>query len=205
LQGLNGPMEILTFGISFELFCFGKIWYWSDVIWSLVTRLEGDISSLLKSVDYAATYFITTSLLRKCKANLAYKGLLGQVLLPKMNHLTMHLPVRSHHMFRWLGQCHSSTLMNVMLVCPATDVFIGSVDTTSHKKTKEYIAEELKTYIEVVGPNKLTQICSDNASAILGTLDELVALYPYLYKQGCCAHILDLLLKDWEKEECSRP
>jgi hypothetical protein len=27
-----------------------------------------------------------------------------------------------------------------MLVCPAGDVFIGSIDTTGHKKTKEYIA-----------------------------------------------------------------
>jgi hypothetical protein len=44
-------------------------------------------------------------------------------------------------------------------------------------------------------------ICLDNASAMLGALDDLVATYPHLYKQGCCAHILDLLLKDWRKEE----
>jgi hypothetical protein len=70
-----------------------------------------------------------------------------------------------------------------------------------HKKTKEYIAGELKTYIEAIGPNKVTQICTDNASAMLGALDELVATYPHLYKQGCAAHILDLLLEDWGKEE----
>jgi hypothetical protein len=73
-------------------------------------------------------------------------------------------------------------LMNVMLVCPAGDIFIGSVDTTGHKKTKEYIAGELKTYIEAIGPNNVTQICTDNASAMLGALDELVATYPHLYK-----------------------
>jgi hypothetical protein len=91
--------------------------------------------------------------------------------------------------------------MNVMLVCPTRDVFIGSVDTTGHKKTKEYIAGELRTYIEAIGPSNVTQICSDNASAMLGVLDDLVGTYLHLYKQGCCAHILDLLLKDWEKEE----
>jgi hypothetical protein len=32
-------------------------------------------------------------------------------------------------------------------------------------------------------------------------LDDLVRTYPHLYKQGCCAHILDLLLEDWGKEE----
>ena len=36
---------------------------------------------------------------------------------------------------------------------------------------------------------------------MLGTMDDLVATYPHLYKQRCCAHILDLLLKDWRKEE----
>jgi hypothetical protein len=92
-------------------------------------------------------------------------------------------------------------LMNVMLVCPAVDIFIGSVDTTGHKKTKEYIAGELKTYIEAISPNNVTQICTDNASAMLGALDELVATYPHLYKQDCAAHILNLLLEDWRKEE----
>jgi hypothetical protein len=57
-------------------------------------------------------------------------------------------------------------LMNVILVCPVGDVFIGSVDTTSHKKTKKYIAEELKLYIEANGPNNMIQICSDNASTM---------------------------------------
>jgi hypothetical protein len=92
-------------------------------------------------------------------------------------------------------------LMNVMLDCPAGDIFIGSVDTTGHKKAKEYIAGELKTYIEAIGPNNVTQIYTDNASAMLGALDELIATYPHLYKQGCAAHILDLLLEDWGKEE----
>jgi hypothetical protein len=45
-------------------------------------------------------------------------------------------------------------LMNVLLVCLAWDVFIGSVDMTGHKKTKEYIAGELRTYIEAVGPKQ---------------------------------------------------
>jgi hypothetical protein len=88
-------------------------------------------------------------------------------------------------------------LMNVILVCPTGNVFIGSVDTTGHKKTKEYIMGELRTYIEAIGPSNVAQICSDNTSTMLGVLDDLVATYPHLYKQGCCTHILDLLLEDW--------
>jgi hypothetical protein len=47
----------------------------------------------------------------------------------------------------------------------------------------------------------VTQIYSCNGSARLGELDYLVAMYPHLYKQGCYAHILDLLLEYWGKEE----
>jgi hypothetical protein len=67
-------------------------------------------------------------------------------------------------MFRRLNNVIHWPLMNVMLICPVGDVFIGSVDTTSHKKTKGYITGELRTYIEAIGPNNVTQICLDNAT-----------------------------------------
>ena len=39
-------------------------------------------------------------------------------------------------------------LMNIILSYPARDIFLGSVDTSENKKTKEYIAGELKKFIE---------------------------------------------------------
>ena len=39
-------------------------------------------------------------------------------------------------------------LMNIMLSCPVGDIFLGLVDTSRNKKTKEYIAGELKKYIK---------------------------------------------------------
>ena len=39
-------------------------------------------------------------------------------------------------------------LMNIMLSCPASDIFLGSVDPSGNKKTKEYIVGELKNFIE---------------------------------------------------------
>ena len=91
-------------------------------------------------------------------------------------------------------------LMNVMLVCPVGDVFLGSIDTTGNKKDKGYIAGKLEEYIEAVGPHNVVQICSDNASAMLGAMDKVVEDYPHIYKQGCAAHVIDLLLEDWGKE-----
>ena len=42
-------------------------------------------------------------------------------------------------------------LMNVMLCCPADDIFVGLVNTSGNMKTKEYIAGELKRYIKEIG------------------------------------------------------
>jgi hypothetical protein len=90
-------------------------------------------------------------------------------------------------------------LMNVMLSCPAGDIFLGSTDTTGNKKTKAYIATELKKFIEDVGRRFVTQICTDNAINMLGAMDDIVTTYPHISKQGCAAHALDLMLEDWTK------
>jgi hypothetical protein len=91
--------------------------------------------------------------------------------------------------------------MNVMLSCPEGDIFLGSIDTTGNKKTKAYIATELKKFINAVGPRFVTQICTDNATNMLGAMDDIVATYPHIFKQGCVAHALDLMLEDWAKTE----
>jgi 5-methylthioribose kinase len=89
-------------------------------------------------------------------------------------------------------------LMNVMLVCLVGDKFINLVDTIDHKKTKEYIVEQLKPYIKVVGLNNVIQICSNFISAIFGVVCELRALYLHMCKQGCCVHILDFFFEYWK-------
>jgi hypothetical protein len=87
-------------------------------------------------------------------------------------------------------------LMNVMLSCPVGDIFLGSIDTTGNKKAKSYIATELKKFIDAVGLRFVTQICTDNATNMLGAMDDIVATYPHIFKQGCAAHALDLMLED---------
>jgi hypothetical protein len=59
-------------------------------------------------------------------------------------------------------------LMNVMLSCSVRDIFLGSIDMTGNKKTKAYIATELKKLIDNVGPRLVIQICIDNARICLG-------------------------------------
>jgi hypothetical protein len=90
-------------------------------------------------------------------------------------------------------------LMNVILSCPTGDIFLGSINTTGNKKTKAYIAIELKKFIEDVGPRFVIQICTNNAINMLGAMDDIVMTYPHIFKQGCAAHALDLMLEDWAK------
>ena len=128
---------------------------------------------------------------------------------PTRKHVKMQIEEKTKHCISlygtticsdgWDNVVHRS-LMNVMLVCPVEDILLGSIATTGNKKDKEYIAEKLKEYIEAVGPHNVVQICSDNASAMLGAMDKVVEDFLHIYKQGCAAHIIDLLLEDWGKE-----
>jgi hypothetical protein len=86
-----------------------------------------------------------------------------------------------------------------MLSCPTSNIFLGSINTTGNKKTKAYIATELKKFIDKVGPSFVTQICTDNATNMLGAMDNIVTTYLHVFKQGCAAHTLDLMLEDWAK------
>jgi hypothetical protein len=86
--------------------------------------------------------------------------------------------------------------MNVMLSCHASNIFLGTIDTTGNKKTKVYIATELE-FIDEVGLRLGIQICTNNATNMLGTLDDIVMTYLHVFKQGCFAHHLDLMQEDW--------
>ena len=90
-------------------------------------------------------------------------------------------------------------LIIIMLSCLVGDIFLDLVDTLGNKKTKKYIARELKKFIEQIGLMKVSQICTDNVANILRVVDKVIETYPHIYKQGCAAHALDLLLEDWAK------
>jgi hypothetical protein len=139
----------------------------------------------------------------------AYSAKRTKHIEPKKKQVQLQIEEKTRHCISLYGATICSDgwdnvvrrpLMNVMLVCPVGDVFLGSIDTTGNKKNIGYIADKLKEYIEVVGPENVVQICSDNANAMLGAMNEVVREYPHIYKQGCAAHIMDLLLEDWGKE-----
>ena len=84
-------------------------------------------------------------------------------------------------------------LMNVMLACPIGDIFLVSINTTRNKKTKAYIAMELKKFIEDVGPRLVTQICTNNATNMLGAIDDNVTTHLLIFKHGYTIQVLDFI------------
>lgn len=97
------------------------------------------------------------------------------------------------------SSCTNQPLFNAMIVSPAGEHFLGSVDTSGHKKTAEYQASIIEKYIEEIGPKNVVQIATDNASVMKAAADIITAKYGHIYFQGCAVHAMNLLLGDLAK------
>ncbi|KAG0595794.1 hypothetical protein M758_UG198100 [Ceratodon purpureus] len=64
------------------------------------------------------------------------------------------------------------------------DVFLGTIDTTGHYKDSDYIASQIRPFVERAGPQHVVQVCTDNAPNMLGSSRMLETRYPHIYVQG---------------------
>jgi hypothetical protein len=88
-------------------------------------------------------------------------------------------------------------LLNMICVSPASEEFLGAIDTSGHMKDAVYIVDVIKRYLIEVGPENVVQVCTDNASVMRKAVNIVQQQWPHLYFQGCMAHALNLLLQDW--------
>ena len=88
-------------------------------------------------------------------------------------------------------------LINVMLVCPRGETFIKSIDSFGAIKSGAYIANALVNVIEEVGPQHVIQVMMDNAKNCKNVGALITRQFPQIYANGCNAHSLNLVLKDW--------
>jgi hypothetical protein len=79
-----------------------------------------------------------------------------------------------------VAQC---PLLNVMLICPSGDVFIGSIDTIGEQKDAHYICNALGGYIETIGIDKIVQICTNNALSMKSVTNLLIYHFPSCYSR----------------------
>lgn len=91
-------------------------------------------------------------------------------------------------------------LLNVLMVTPKGNVFIGAEDTSGKAKTGDYIASVLLRHIDAVGPANVIAVITDSASncKVAGKIIE--EKHKHITWVPCSAHCLDLLLEDFGKE-----
>lgn len=94
-------------------------------------------------------------------------------------------------------------LINI-IICTPTPLFYKTVHRGTAKETGTYISNELLEVIKEIGPQKFFLIVTDNASNMKAAWHIINTKYPHISCVGCAAHSLNLLLKDFMKENLFR-
>ena len=81
-------------------------------------------------------------------------------------------------------------LVNVLLVSPAGELFMEAIDTSGNTKSMQYIANQVKTYID----RDVDLVVMDGACS--GAIKLLQEEFPWLSGVVCTTHSLDLLMED---------
>jgi Protein of unknown function (DUF 659) len=87
-------------------------------------------------------------------------------------------------------------LLNMLAVNAKGAKFVDAINTEGQQKTAEYIAEQLEAGIELVGPEFVVQVLTDNAANCKAAGAIIMAKYPGMFWSPCVAHVCDLALED---------
>ncbi|XP_059069104.1 uncharacterized protein LOC131859411 [Cryptomeria japonica] len=102
--------------------------------------------------------------------------------------------------------CKNRPLINVIAVCPKGAMFLKAVDCEGQVKDASFIANILIECIDMVGPQNVVQVVTDNAKncRAAGTIVE--ATYGHIFWTPCAVHSLNLIMQklgtqiDWVKK-----
>ena len=95
----------------------------------------------------------------------------------------------------------NQSLLNMVQCGTNRNLFLGTIDTTGNHKDHQYVAGQIRPFLEKVKVHNVLQVCMDNAPVMTIASRHILQSTSHLYVQRCTAHCLDLLLEDWNKEE----
>lgn len=81
------------------------------------------------------------------------------------------------------------------IVTTPQPVYYKSSDTSEHRHTGAFIAEELKKVIEEVGPGKVFALVTDSAANMEEAWTSVEQTYPHIATIGCASHSFNLFFK----------
>ncbi|XP_011625617.1 uncharacterized protein LOC18440293 [Amborella trichopoda] len=98
----------------------------------------------------------------------------------------------------WKDKSHRH-LVNFLIGCPRGIVYHSSIDLSRKRHTGRLICAHLDKIVDVVGPENVIQVVTDNAAnyRIAGLL--LIERRPNLYWTACAAYCINLMLKEIRK------
>ncbi|XP_050064737.1 uncharacterized protein LOC126553636, partial [Aphis gossypii] len=86
-------------------------------------------------------------------------------------------------------------IINYVITTPIP-IFYKTISTGAVSHSGAYIAKEISSIIQDLGPNKVLDVVTDNAKSMKSAWDILKKEYGHLEAYGCVAHGLNLLAKD---------
>lgn len=86
-------------------------------------------------------------------------------------------------------------IINIIL-CTPKPYFYSSTNTEDNRKTAVYMKTLIDPILTKYGPSKFSAIVSDNAANMVKLGNEIQLESKNIFFNGCCAHLLSLLIKD---------
>lgn len=80
-----------------------------------------------------------------------------------------------------------------------SDMFFSFINILGSTKDIDYISIDVKRYIARLAPKMVVQLCLHNVATMKNAVAILVGMATY--SKGCVAHCLNLLRKDWRKQQ----
>jgi hypothetical protein len=93
------------------------------------------------------------------------------------------------------------TLINLLVYCPKSTVFLKSVDATKSSKTADFLFKLFRDVVNFVGSENVVHFVTDNASNMVAAGRLLEDELPSIYWSPCVAHYINLVQSDFGKGE----
>ncbi|CAM9682103.1 unnamed protein product, partial [Heterosigma akashiwo] len=87
-------------------------------------------------------------------------------------------------------------LLNFLIATNKGTLFLFSEDTEGEHITADYMAAKFIRAIELVGPENVAALVTDNAGEMRASFQIIKERFPHLIFLGCAAHLLDRCLRD---------
>ena len=85
-------------------------------------------------------------------------------------------------------------IINFMVYCDRSMIYLSSVDTTNLPKTADYIFSLMDKIVKDVGEENIVQVVTNNETSFKAAL--LMEKRKHLFWSPCPAHYIDLMLED---------